>query len=349
MPSGITRALDDFSEQIRFFQKQGLVCYSTLLRSAIELLAGENPVTRTLRHAWEGREFSAPYERPLLFCAVLRAAALASSHHPLRDALGTTLDGQQEIDRNQLLDAWETSPHLEEQLRTRVVQTNEVSRAICWILAAREVVPQGTPLVLVDIGCSAGLNLIAHELPLRWLDLTRGTDIVVQQSYRFVARVGLDRKPLDPSTSTNADWLRACIWPGQTERLRRLDLAIELARAARERGELQFVKADCTEASALLHRMTTDHPTATVLAYQTVVRDYLPPQARSEYERNMHEWILGSKGRGLWCELEGHGRGGDLPASISLHVNRAGRHEQRVLAHTQWHPAGLRLVEAPSR
>jgi hypothetical protein len=343
MPRGLVRALDDFSEQMRFFQKQGLECYVSLLRTARELLGADTPVTRTLQRAWESREFSAKYERPLLLCAVLRAAALASTDHPLRDALGPTSDGRQTIDREALLDAWEAAPHLEETLSRRVVQTNEVSRAITWLLAAKAEVPEGIPLALVDIGCSAGLNLIAHELPLRWLDVTQGTDIVVPRRFRFAARVGLDRLPLDPSIPANADWLRACVWPGQQERLHRLERAIELARAARLRGEIQLVQADCTEASTLLRRITAEHPTAKVLAYQTVVRDYLPASSRAAHESSMRDWLRDSEGRGLWCELEGHGQNGPRPAEIRLHVASNGAIEEHVLSHTEWHPESLVL------
>lgn len=47
-----------------------------------------------------------------------------------------------------------------------------------------------------------------------------------------VARVGIDVHPLDVTDADDARWLRACVWPDQTERIARLEAEIALAATA---------------------------------------------------------------------------------------------------------------------
>ena len=49
--------------------------------------------------------------------------------------------------------------------------------------------------------------------------------------------IGIDERPLDASRAEDARWLHACIWPGETNRLERLQAAITAFREARQRGE----------------------------------------------------------------------------------------------------------------
>jgi hypothetical protein len=84
---------------------------------------------------------------------------------------------------------------------------------------------------------------------------------------------------------------------------------------------------------------------ALVIAYQTVVRDYLGPEEREEYEGGMRAWLATHPpGRALWVELEGvDGEAGETPAAIVAHVRpprgelrsielgRCGYHPSRVL------------------
>jgi hypothetical protein len=47
-----------------------------------------------------------------------------------------------------------------------------------------------------------------------------------------VALVGVDVDPVDVTDADHARWLRACVWPGQPERMARLEAEIALAAAA---------------------------------------------------------------------------------------------------------------------
>jgi hypothetical protein len=47
-----------------------------------------------------------------------------------------------------------------------------------------------------------------------------------------VARIGVDRDPVDVTDADDARWLRACVWPDQAERVARLEAEIALAATA---------------------------------------------------------------------------------------------------------------------
>ncbi|MDX1690080.1 MAG: DUF2332 domain-containing protein [Acidimicrobiia bacterium] len=128
-------------------------------------------------------------------------------------------------------------------LATRTVQTNEVRRSVGWYAA---LAPLRRPLALVEVGASGGLNLrwdrygyrfgaIAAGDPDAGLVLTTGVrgahPPVPPSPPPVVFRRGIDRAPVDVSDPAGARWLRALVWPEQTDRMERLDLALDAARS----------------------------------------------------------------------------------------------------------------------
>ena len=142
-------------------------------------------------------------------------------------------------------------------MRTRTTQTNEVGRSAnllaVYASVSRELTDRGDdrPLAIIEIGPSAGLNLLADRYRI---DYVRGDRIVTSAGdptssvqlrcelrgdtpFRGVAgmhdialREGLDPAPIDITDPDDARWLRACVWPGIPERPERLAAAIEIAR-----------------------------------------------------------------------------------------------------------------------
>jgi len=128
----------------------------------------------------------------------------------------------------------------------RTVQTNEVTRCCALLPGFIEIArATGLPLRLLEIGCSAGLNL-------RWdryrYETVRGpwgpvdSSVVFENSFigdppplgvtvRVMERRGCDLNPIDPTTSDGRLTLLSFVWPDQTERFRQLSNAIELARS----------------------------------------------------------------------------------------------------------------------
>lgn len=314
----VTRGLEGFAEeaegQAQFFEARAPV-YARVVREAIAL-AGTDAATRAhLLDAWGERIFHARYDRPLLLCAAIHQEVQRDPSHPLATALREA--DPSAVTREAVAAALASAPTLH-TMRTRFVQTNEVSRAIAWRLPMAKL-PAGAQVVLVDLGCSAALNLVADGLPLSWTSADgRPLDLPLRP---IVERVGLDRAPIDPRDEAAARWLRACIWPGDHARRARLDAALARASSAVAAGELQTYALDAAEMPGRVESITCARARDTfVVAYQTVMADYLLPETRFAYEAGMRDWVLRHPGRALWVELERAPKGSPGPAELRVHL-----------------------------
>lgn len=328
-------ATDDLGADLarqRAFLAQRCPPYARLLDLLPELLP--EPL---LAAAWKDRSFSAWYERPLLLLACLRDDALEEGPaHPLFAAVGP--DARAEAaDAGRLREALSADRPLWTKLAVRHVQTNETSRSVAWMWVAH-LWGRG-PLSLVDMGASAGLNLIADALPRIW-SRTDGSPLTLDPLPVIRSRTGFDARPIDVTDEEQARWLHACIWPGQRERSERLERAITAWRRAVPRPEL--VACPAGEVPRHLPR-----DGRRVLVYQTVVRDYLGADERAAWEAGMRRWIAESPaGSACWVELE-HAEPADprWPVRLVAHVS-SGSYE---LAACEPHPRVLRVDEEAVR
>lgn len=323
--------------------------YARALRLLPEVLDGR--AGRVLAAAWDGRTFHAPYERPLLLLAALRADARATGpEHPLWEAFAARAPRPEAVTVAALAEALDgTRDRVTDALAVRSVQTNDTSRAVAWLWPAALAGASGgaRPLALADVGASAGLNLVADDLAPMWT-LDDGSPVEVARGVRAVARLGLDPAPLDAAREEDAEWLRACVWPGDTARLERLEAALAAFRAARPRPDapvLTPVAADHVPERLTL--LAAHEPDALVLAYQAVVREYLPTRTRREYEAGMQSWVATQRpGHALWIELEGTAAARETDparaAALTAHVRGPGGAPRTLeLARTTYHPERL--------
>lgn len=152
-----------------------------------------------------------------------------------------------------------------EALRTLLpgarLQTNEVTRCANLLPAFEIVSRRGArrPLALIELGCSAGLNLLwdhyhytygsssAGEVtsPVQICCTLRGTIAPpLPATLPAVARrTGIDLAPPDIRRERDVRWLRACIWPEEVARYHLLEAAIALARTV----PLQVLAGDAIE------------------------------------------------------------------------------------------------------
>jgi hypothetical protein len=112
--------------------------------------------------------------------------------------------------------------------------------------AARRV--GATAVGLIDVGCSAGLNLTVDRVGISYSNgqslgdpsspvqlsasIVGARPIPTRVMPEVVARVGVDLDPLDVTDADDARWLRACLWPDQPERVARLEAELALAATA---------------------------------------------------------------------------------------------------------------------
>jgi hypothetical protein len=305
---------------------------------------------RFLEAAWKRRRFFAWYDRPLLLLGALRDDALATGEsHPLWDAFAAPTPRADAVTAEALEAA--LGPHSErlwEVLARRSVQTNETSRAVAWLWPAALAGASGgrRRIALADIGASAGLNLVADALPNVWTT-EDGAPIEVATGVRAVSRLGLDAEPLDASKEDDARWLRACVWPGEPERLARLEEALAAFQAARTQSDApMLVPILARDVPARLGLLSTVEPQALVIAYQTVLAAYLSPGDRKEYEAGMRNWVRSHPpATTLWVELEaaeGAAIEDPHPAAVRAHVRAFdGEVETFELARCAYHPREL--------
>src|SRR6185437_5454934 len=191
-------------------------------------------------------------------------------------------------------------------------------------------------------------RLFGERLSLQWTDLA-GAPVPTATSARIVGRHGFDAHPLEVSREDDLNWLRACIWPGETARLGRLERAVAafLAPRAAASPEPRLEVADLAAVPARLGELArAQAPEALLLAYQTVVRDYLPDAVRAAYVEGMTRWVASAPAAGparLWIELEAVADAwknpDDLPMAIEAHAaDGAGGSRTFRLARCSYHP-----------
>ena len=178
-------------------------------------------------------------------------------------------------------------------LETRHTNTNEVGRSALLGPALTEVASRlGQPIGLVDVGCSAGLNLLCDRYLIDYGPagvtgpLSRACPAVVPGGPRppthrrpappILARVGLDRDPVDLLDDDSVRWQLACVWP-DTGRLARTRIALEQAREAR----LHIVQGDAVD--ALPDLLGTLPSECLPVVVTTWALAYLPLERRSEF------------------------------------------------------------------
>lgn len=323
--------------------------YHRLLHELAALLAEDSgegaELARRLDGAWAARRFGVYYDRPLLLIASLRMDALAVGRaHPLWPALAAAEPDARSVSRAALLAAF-AAESVWESLRTRFVQTNETSRALAWLWPA-QIVGCGdgdNPLALVEAGTAAGLNLVSDRLARPWTTAS-GAPLPTAHAPALVARCGLDAHPLDACSDRDADWLRACVWAGEHERLARLEAAIAAFRA----GPAQLERGDISAVPARLRALSAQHGERTVvLAFQTIVRDYLDAATRSAYEQGMRAWLRDAPpASALWVEIELDHTGSPQVVPITAHARDTAGEVDLVLGTTGYHPQTVRVDDA---
>jgi hypothetical protein len=169
-------------------------------------------------------------------------------------------------------------------IEARVTNTNEVARSSVLHPGFRAIADAcGAPLHLVEVGPSAGLNLIWDRYGVRY---TRDGSIVASVSPNaelildcelkgermppmgktpaVASRVGLELNPVDLANKDDRDWLRALIWPDEVARMQRFERALMLAEKARP----EIRKGDALE--LLPHALAAVPANETACVYHTI-------------------------------------------------------------------------------
>jgi hypothetical protein len=180
-----------------------------------------------------------------------------------------------------------------ELLATRHTNTNEVGRSAVLGPALTTVAARlGAPLGLVDVGASAGLNLLCDRYrldygaagatgpvgaPVRIECAVLGGDPPIAPALpEIVERSGLDLDPVDVRDADATRWLLACVWP-DTGRLPRTRLALDEAR----KDPPRIVAGDAVDGVTDLVLGLPDGVTPVVIT--TWMLAYLPAERRRAF------------------------------------------------------------------
>ena len=236
-------------------------------------------------------------------------------------------------------------------IRTRLVQTNEVRRSAILLPAFASIAAETSrPLALVEIGPSAGLNLLFDRYQYRYGNLRvgdRSSPVVLDSEPRgpfpsldipgVVAGVGIDINPLDVTGETDVAWLRALLWPEHTDRLALMNAAIDVARKEPPR----LFRGDIFE---LLPGEVQHAPSgASVCIFATFVLNQFTPEMLTRlrglllalsHERELHLVVMG------FSEFiePGTPRAGDMKVWVLRLGDGAGEYRLSSLAnpHGRW-------------
>lgn len=228
-------------------------------------------------------------------------------------------------------------------LESKIVQTNEVRRcaylypSFCLIYEKIR-----KPLALIEIGTSAGLQLIWDQYGYSYGsgdvygnatgDVRIEADIIgdtspplLPHSPPVTARIGVDLHLNRLSDPEDYRWLRALIWPGHRDRVALFDDAARCLAGQ----PLQLIEGDGIE---LLPSLAAGIPDdAAICVFHTHVANQIPSEAKRRLQRhigeigsrrdlfhlynnmwdaNLHldEYIGGMERRATLAETDGHGR-----------------------------------------
>ncbi len=205
-------------------------------------------------------------------------------------------------------------------------QTNEVRRAAALMPAMLSLQTMfNLPLVISELGASAGLNLNWDRFELTLEGQKFGTPNATVQlapdwsgplppqiAPQVIDKAGCDINPLDPVR--DALRLRAYIWPDQTDRMQRTEAAIAIA----QQQNAPVARMDAED--WLKSRLSTRHHGAVHVVYHTVAWQYFPQATQNACEAALQQAGAAATAEAplahIGMEADGQGDGAGLTAQI---------------------------------
>ena len=316
----------------------------------------------------------AGFRNPLILLAAVHHLLLTDASHELGAYYATVVgDAARPVDDG-LYPAFasfvdEHRARIEELVATRTTQTNEARRSVVTLPALGLVQGEAdAPLALLEVGASAGLNLLPDRYGYRIGGALAGDaaspvqiDCAVQGDLRppvprrldVAWRVGLDLNPLDVRDEMTREWLRALVWPEHPDRLQLLDAALEVAR----RDPPTVVRGDLVDDLPPLAADAPPHAALAVTCTWTLA--YLAPERRREFIATLAGlaasakrtvWLVAGEAESVLASLElGLGEAppdGFGESTLTLHrFGPDGAREHRMLATVHPHGRWIRWTE----
>lgn len=323
VPAARDLARAEAAAQFRYFARHRAAGYAPLYARLGEAIAEDADLLDLALLARPGQS------RPDLLLAVLHERLLRNPHHPAARFYPSLTAHPDHGDPVPDVVALARAHHHEiaDAMRHRLVQTNEVGRCTFLAPAIRTAAAlhapatsgdaaASTPLALLEVGASAGLNLLPDRYGYRYhpddtgpthtgpTDTTPGggsaqppdrTPVEVPgapvldcaldgpgrppvEPLHITWRAGIDLHPLDVDDPDDRRWLRALVWPDHHDRAALLDAALHAAAAA-PRPALHT-----GDAALLLADVAATAPAdAHLVIYHSAVLAHMPDSARDGF------------------------------------------------------------------
>jgi hypothetical protein len=276
-----TSVVAAFSQQAGWCDRLGSPFTARVLEAVVEVLASPGEVQRLILD-WPGDPRADAV--PLRVAGGLHALVLTSRdaglvacypphHAPSAAALAAAVAG-----------AFAANAAFFTQFLQSPPQTNEVARSGILLGGFMEIgEATGLPLRMLELGASAGLNMVWDRFGYRLGELAWGDPASPVQlapewrgpsprgvAMRVASRAGCDVAPVDLADPERRLRLTSYVWADQATRLARLDGAITLARAA----GILVQRADA--AVWTRDQLAIPTPGQTTVLYHSIFWQYLP-------------------------------------------------------------------------
>jgi len=214
---------------------------------------------------------------------------------------------------------------LSEMMQNATVQTNETARGIFWLFPA--VVTGWGSMHLIDLGASAGLNLVGEQRRFAMVgpDFSEFASFGLAPSTQFVTkcepviphswnalsdipciltRSGCDLNPLPLETDIDQKILKSFVWADQLERMARLEEGIMAHASVSTKQQIQVMPANLPhDLPYFLRSLSLDDDKAPVLIYNTYMTAYLENEGLALYDY-IADWAAETNRPVLWAQAE---------------------------------------------
>jgi hypothetical protein len=269
-----------------------------------------------------------PLELSLLLTAGMHRQVLrrVPEAHSLRDyypSVGGSRSHEDTQFPNLFLDVMEDcKDKLIPIIKTETVQTNETQRGLFWLFPA--ILTGWSHLHLVDLGASAGLNLVADQRRFTWSDGDNTLSFGAAENEQFVSQVrprvpqfwtkdpripaivsrsGCDLHPFPLKTEADRAKLESFVWPDQLHRFARLHEGIEAHKHVSQQQLMAIEQAslphDLPKFLSSLD-LNDDNP---IVIYNTYMTTYLENEG-SALRGYIDGWATSHNRKVMWVQSE---------------------------------------------
>lgn len=211
-------------------------------------------------------------------------------------------------------------------LKSSTVQTNETGRGYSWLFPAS--LAQWDEVYLIDLGASAGLNLLADQRAFQFIHSSDGSQFFAlgnaaslqftiraggklkyflhggSGKLKIASRIGYDIHPFHIVTEVDERTLKSFIWADQIERVQRLEEAIMAFNQVQSSPvPIQLYSASLPgDLSDVLDEQPRDLQQP-LLIYNTYIKMYLPRKGE-ELHDIIAEWAMRQNRPVIWIQWE---------------------------------------------